>query len=429
MWHIAKALSTFALWFSDGRSIYDPRGNVGESYRLIVNQQGFLDITEIPTWPPALDANGLILELPYFDSDRQELKRHSDSFSDIGLSLEIGDEGDFTLAWLDAQKDAGIHTAETSVSGKLKPLPTISDADVEFINTMIDEGYIPYQNIPESPGKSEKEIRALGKQFFPFTPHSFELALCVYDWTTASFTRLVLMKIFEYTGIPTPGPAPAPLDLDSIATQIWESDWPPYRPNDTDYMRSFMMTPADSRDDVRAQLGRVAADLQRLSAAENALLAAAAGAMPRTSAFRRAQLYSGQVDIRQLGREHFGIEFLESPLNAGPPGRELVAPFEGVLGSYVAPGKTITTKMVWSFTDDPDAALQYSNGILLVANIPAASTVWDQVAYITPLSDDPAKIEYVFAPRTRFEVLAVEDATIDGKQIVVISLRPVADQE
>ena len=100
------------------------------------------------------------------------------------------------------------------------------------------------------------------QQYFPYTASSFQLAMCLYDWTTASFTRMVLMKIFQYTDI---GTAPYPLDLDSIADAIWESNWGTYTPQNADYMHSFMMTPASSLADVQAQLNGVWPSLYRLS--------------------------------------------------------------------------------------------------------------------------------------------------------------------
>lgn len=309
-----------------------------------------------------------------------------------------------------------------NVSGSLKELPDIAADDVEFIDGMIEQGYVPYQNIPESPGKSMDEIKALGERFFPFTPYSFQLALCVYDWTTASFTRLVLMKIFEYTGI---APAPFPFDRDSVAEQIWASNWSSYTPQDVDYMRSFLMEPAYSLEDVYSQLDRVGDQLQRFSDVQNRLLSVALESLPRTSILSSSVLFSGQMDISQLGLDHFGVEFLECPLNEGPVGETLVSPLDDVLSTYISVGRTITTKMAWSFTDSIDDALHYSNGILLVLNPSGNSWVWDELAFITSLSDDPGKNEYVAAPRTEFEVMSVDSTTVLDKKTIVITLQPV----
>lgn len=286
---------------------------------------------------------------------------------------------------------------------------------------MMAQKYVPYQNIPDAPGKTVEEIRDLGQKLFPFSPFSFQLAMCVYDWTTASFTRLVFLKIFQYTGIP---PEPFPIDKPSIAEEIWGSNWPPYTPQNADYMRSFLMTPVTTLEEVQTQLKDVSASLHNFSIVENRLLSAAMQALPRTSIFSHHRLFSGQVDIFQLGLDHFGIELLECPLNSGPENERLIEAFATVLASYVSAGKTITTKMVWSFTDTEEDAMHYSNGILLVANFPGDSAVWETAAYVTPLSDDPKKTEYTFMPGSRFDVQSVFPATINDKPVTVVNLQP-----
>ncbi|KAI1737937.1 hypothetical protein F4680DRAFT_426600 [Xylaria scruposa] len=420
LWCLTEVPPTLDLWFSDGKPISEPRGNDGASHRLIIKEQGFLDLTEIPTSPLlVLDANGAILFHPDSNEEKGPLEHNVAPPPCVGLTLQLGGNGSFTLMLTDAKIGAENHSS--IASGKLKPLPSVSMADVAFIDTMIENKYIPYQNIPDAPGKTVEEIKALGLRLFPFSPHSFQLAMCVYDWTTASFTRMVLLKVFEYTSILPP---PFPLDLNSLANQIWTSNWETYKPQNEDYMHSFLMKPADSLEDVKAQLSDVAKDLQQLSTIENNILSAALQALPRTSVFQHLQLYSGQVDIAQMGLDHFGIEFLEYPHNDGPVGQELITGFSDVLQTYVSVGKTITTKMAWSFTDSVESALHYANGILLVANFPQESAVWDTVAYVTALSDDPNKTEYLFAPRTQFEVQCVDKAMVNGTQVVVITLQP-----
>ena len=89
----------------------------------------------------------------------------------------------------------------------------------------MDLKLVPYQNIPDAPGKTDAEIERLGQLFFPFTEHNKQLAFSVYDWTSASFMRIVMFRFFVYTGIEGD-----PLDLDTIANVIWSSDWPPFTP-------------------------------------------------------------------------------------------------------------------------------------------------------------------------------------------------------
>jgi hypothetical protein len=387
------------IWASDGQAVVGVvRGGFGVSSRLIVSGLGFLDVVDLSSVFPFIPSNANFnntVNLTYTDLVAP-------------FALTIGSDGSFT---------ATIHTA--SASGTLKPLPAIQPTDVANLDLMIATNHVPYQNIPDAPGKTTAEIRVLGQQFFPFTPARFELAMAVYDWTTADFTRMVFYNIFAYTSIGSP---PYPLDLASIATAIWESNWGTYTPSNADYMNSFYMTPATSEADVLAQLEANYTTVQPLNTSELAVLAAACASMPRTSVIQQPLLYSGQVDIYQLGTEHFATEFLQFPLNSGPVGTPLEMPLQDALNTFLTVGSTLTTKMVWSFGSTMSEAMTYQNGIILIAAPRRQSMVWDEACYVTPLSDDPNKIEWVFSPGTSFLITSIETRTISGKDVVVISL-------
>ncbi|UKZ96334.1 uncharacterized protein TrAFT101_011131 [Trichoderma asperellum] len=430
MWHLVRILAASRLWFSDGGALETARGGHGISSRLIVDRHGFLDITEVHSSKSmALDANGATLWLKRREVDDGFTCPSLQSSSyPLNLSLRVGDDGaSFTLGLV---KVPDIITAcyniSRQVSGLLKPLPHISTEDVTFISKMISNKFVPYQNIPHGYPKTFEDIRALGRQYFPFTPYSFELAMCIYDWTTASFARMTLFKIFQYTDIDSGIPSlPHPLDRESLTLKIWQSNFSAYTPKDADYMRTFLMEPAHSLDHLKAQFDEVVDEVYNFSEIENRLLAAAARSMPRTSLASKSQLFSGQVDIRQLGTKHFGIEFYECPLNSGPVDYQLEHPLTDALASYLSVGKTITTKMTWSFTDNIDDAMHYSNGIVLVLNPLSDAWLWDDMAFVTPLSDDPDKIEYIASPGTRFEIQSLHDTNVSGKAVTVIGLRPV----
>lgn len=53
MWKITtiRNPTSLQLWFSDGGNIDAPRGGYGVTNRLIVEKQGFIDITEFPYHP------------------------------------------------------------------------------------------------------------------------------------------------------------------------------------------------------------------------------------------------------------------------------------------------------------------------------------------------------------------------------------------
>lgn len=322
------------------------------------------------------------------------------------------------------------YSISKQASGRLKPLPEISAEDAAFISKTIEQKFIPYQNITDGPTRPIQEIRALGRQYFPFTPYYFELAMTLYDWTTPSFARMVLFKIFQYTGIDSGVAAlPHPLDRESLAINIWQSNFSVYTPQNADYMRTFLMQPAHSFDNLTAQLEEVIDQVYNFSEIENRLLVAAMQSMPRTSIASRPRLFSGQVDMEQLGTGRFGIEFEECPLNEGPVGVELTHSLTDALASYMAVGNTITTKMVWSFTDSMEEAMHYSNGIVLVLDPPSGASVWDSVSFVTPLSDDPAKMEYTAAPGTKFEIQSIQYTAVSGKPVTMIGLEPVLERD
>ncbi len=399
MWAITALTNTNGqpVSMSDGLPISAVRGPEGSSSRMIATGLGFLDFTDTGHQPGGPHYWQLVINGKIYWYDGQG-------------SLHVT---------LNADSTFGVTGDGNDIAGTLLPLPEVSAADAQLLDQMISQKIVPYQNIPDAPGKTDEEIRALGLQYFPFSPYSYEMAMAVYDWTTADFARFVFFRIFAYTGVEG-----QPLDLPSIADAIWTSDWPPYVPSNADYMNSFMMVPANSYDEVYAQLLEVWPQLQTYNEAENRLAAAAFQSLPRTSILAKPQLFSGQVDISNLGTEHFAPEFLQFPGNAGPTSVPLSMPLETALDTFITVGAEITTKMVWSFTDSQEDAMHYQNGILLIANPPAGAVVWEEANYITVLSDDPNKTEYTFAPGTRFLIQAVSNESIDDKPVVVITFQP-----
>jgi hypothetical protein len=399
MWKISHVINKTeprqAINMSDGLPIDARRGGVGNSFRMIVSGKGFLDITDMGHQPAGphywqLIINGAIY---WYDGDGT-------------ISLTINNDGSFS-----AEGD-GNH-----IRGNLLPLPGVSEEDSVLLDQMMAEKIVPYQNIPDDPGKTTEELEKLGKQFFPYTPYNFQLAMSVYDWTTPDFARFDFFRIFIYTGVEG-----CPLDKPSIANAIWTSSWPPFTPKNKDYMNSFMMTPASSLEDVSNQLDKVADKLYRFNEAELRLFKAAVTSMPRTSILAVPQLFSGQVAISNLGTQHFAPEFLQFPGNKGPLTRPLEMPLHDALDTFIQKGKTITTKAVMSFTNSQEDAMHYQNGILIVLNPPPDAVVWEHSAYITPLSDGPEKTEYTFPPGTSLLVKDTRYQTVQSKTMLVLTL-------
>ncbi|KAJ6510345.1 hypothetical protein C8R45DRAFT_386487 [Mycena sanguinolenta] len=407
----------FSISFSDGQPVDVERGGSGASCRLIVQTQGFLDITSLSL--PARSSEPSVSMLD-FNGVRWAWTASGEYTSPSQFCLSFPGDGKVNVTAVVCSGSSSDPPRTLPVT--LKPLPAISDTDVKYIDSMIAQKYVPYQKIPGEPGKTDEEIRKLGLRLFPWSPHSYELAMCVYDWTTASFARMVFMKVFQYTSIPE---TLLPLDLASISLMIWTSNWGgTYNPRDEFYMNSFMMKPAKTQDEVTSQLQNVYAELQHLSDIQNRIISAALLSLPRTSIVSKPYLFSGQVDIYQMGMSRFGIEMLQFPGNAGPVGKVLEIEFATAIASFAKPGSVITTKMCWSFADTEAEARHYANGILLIVQPPAdtASVVWDDVAYITDLSTSPAKTEYVFPPGSSFRVLSVEPGP--GLQVVRLESVP-----
>jgi hypothetical protein len=367
---------------------------------------------------------------------------HEPSNPILALHLQIKGQSSFTLTVISEtgdDSDAGVRSKDNSslrstaltaspsasqitVSGVLKPLPQVSGADAAWVDDMIAGNFVPYPKIDGFPGRSEDEIRAMGRQLFPFSPYNFQLAIVVYDWTTASFARMVLFNMFRYTAIKTRGTAP--IDQQSIARAIWMSNWDSFTAQDPHFMASFMMKPAWSQLEVELQLLDVREKVEKAVEIENRLLSAAMQSLPRTSITSKPQLFSGQLDMAHLDIENFGISFLECQSNKGPMCQPLKDNLREAISTYLSKGRTITTKVTWSFTDNMEGAMHYSNGILIVVNFSDVSRVWETASYITPLSVDTKKTEYTFPPGSQFEVQSAEDIVLMKKQVLSIILEP-----
>lgn len=98
MWSLVKVDSSYNLWFSDGKPINTTRGRPGVSSRLIVDQQGFLDLTEQDfAGQTILDANGSKLIVFNGNEPSPPLK----------LSLEILGDGTFILSLITTSQIIG----------------------------------------------------------------------------------------------------------------------------------------------------------------------------------------------------------------------------------------------------------------------------------------------------------------------------------
>lgn len=118
MWFLAKFPTEFQLWFSDGLPIKALRGGHGVSSRLIVDRQGFLDLTEIHLPQMiVLDANGSMLQ-PSQDPEGRSVPVGSSNKAApwLELSLEIKLGGGFTVGLIPPSTDKSQTTEKGMVT-------------------------------------------------------------------------------------------------------------------------------------------------------------------------------------------------------------------------------------------------------------------------------------------------------------------------
>lgn len=382
-------------WVSDGRPINARRGPAGNSYKLWCSNYGYLTINDIGQqdggprhW--ALDIEG---QRFWYDGEGalNFTFRSDRTFSVIGN--------------------------ENQIDGHLTPSPVVSNKSLSLFKEMMEKKLIPYQKIPDDPGKTLQELEELGKQFFPTTAYSFELAMAIYDWTTACFFRIDLFTYFVYTKMEG-----LPIDQDSIANLIWSANWLPYTAHNQYFMMSLMMKPADSLEDVQIQLAKQAPNLIKYNQAEEEIITQAVMNLPRVLVAEKPVLYHGGPDISTMTTNQFSAQFQQLPLNVGPVGTPLQFNFEEALKTILRPGNIITKKGFWSFSDSLKDAIHYSNKIIVKVLPPQNSEYWPGTAYITPLSDGPEKTEYLFVPGTSFLVYSHDWIEEEGKSLFLLTL-------
>uniref|UniRef100_A0A0W0EYD8 Uncharacterized protein n=1 Tax=Moniliophthora roreri TaxID=221103 RepID=A0A0W0EYD8_MONRR len=179
MWTIdhVEAPETVALWYSDGQPVIGtPRsGPAPASYHFMVQHRGFIDITVFTINQTAIDVNGARM---HFENNLASASKI------VHLSLVVHDQTSFSIMVPSDEHPFQVKRANKEIRASFKPFPHISSLDTSYMNQLITSNYVPYQT---KPGKTDQEIRDSGLRLFPWTPHSYQLAMATYDWTTASF--------------------------------------------------------------------------------------------------------------------------------------------------------------------------------------------------------------------------------------------------
>lgn len=376
---------------SDGLQVIGvQRGEIGTSYRLYIYDQGMLDLTTIPQ---QVDING-----------------QKYSYTETAL-LNIT---------IDTSNQTYTVTGDgNNIHGNLLEFPSISEQDLAAIEYMKQLQVIPYGSVGHGQ-RPYDEVEPIARPYFQFSPQHYNLGLCVYDWTTADFFRMDIFNFYRYTNIDSPLPQ---LSKDDIVRAIWTSNWPPYTPQNPTFMGSMLMKPAtnesevaDQYDDVHVELAEILDRLQRVTTA-------ALQCMPRCSVLSVPKLYSGQVDVSNLGSNALATYFEEFPGNAGPVGSPMGMPISDALQGFMSPGKTLTLKSIVSFTSSRKDACHYSNGIILEMDPPQDKAVWPVTPYLTPISNEADKDEYLFPAGSQWMVVSSETRMFRNKEHTVIVLK------
>ena len=400
MWTIQQITVTGGApsdaYMSDGKPVVGTRrGPEGASFRLYIKGRGMLDITDTGHQTGGYGYWQLVFnnQIYWYDGDGAPV-------------IWIGSDGFFRVT-------GNGHT----ITGRLLPLPEISESDMTILQEMRQKNLIPY-SAPLQPGQRPyADVEAIAKNYFSFSKYWSELGLTIYDWTTADFFRIIMYHLYRYTAV-----AGQPLADTNIIQGIWTSNWPPYTPRDPYFMASMLMKPSYSVQEVAEQYHRVKSQMRIYMDALMRLTHSAMYAMPRTSTLSKPMLYSGQVDISNLGESAMAVHFRQYPGNAGPVGAPMGMPIDEALQGFMEPGSLLTVKDIISFTDSADDARKYSNGIIIEMSPPRGVVVWPQCPYITPLSNGSDKTEYTYPPGSQWKITGSRKETHNRKGYTVLSV-------
>lgn len=401
MWHLKNITQSTTpkrqVYLTNGDALNTRLGPAGTEYCLMFTGLGWINLKDIghQDGGPHYWAIGIDTQIYWYDGDGQ-------------LEITLTDELNYTITG-----------NGNYLSGKLNPVRGITEKDIKLFQEMLDLGIIPYRNLPSGNPKSPEEIRKLGEQYFPNDPYGYFKAYAIYDWTSADFIRFDLFKQMVYTEI-----AGNPLDIASIAYLIWQAYYPPYIASNADFMNMFLMKPANSEQEVVAQLTeKLANKIQSYCNAEFNIFTQAVLDLPKISNQTLPELFRGAppMSTRVPITNRFCAQFLQFKGNAGPIGRSLEIPLKQGLDEYLQLDDIFTGKTCFSYSNNEEGAKVWQNGVLMTVQTPAGYDTWPCGADITPFSLNPKTIEYSFPLNTRYKTKKTEWITIKGKPVLHIT--------
>lgn len=385
-----------SYYLCDGLPVKMLRGSEGASFRLMINGLGYIDIDDLghqsdgpKHW--AIDVNG---QRYWYDNQGS-------------IEFVIESSGSFCVLG-----------QGNKVNGQLKTLPEITPEVLVLFKEMMHRKIVPYQNPPSGTTKSIEELTLLGEHKYPTDANNFDLAMSLYDWTSADFIRTVGFNQMAYTSM-----VDLPIDVVSFSASIWACDYPSCTAKDADFMNMFLMKPANSEAEVYQQLQSVVKKVQKYAIAETTLQIHALLNLPKVSTLDYPVLYRGGMAISGNTLENFAPSFLEYPGNAGPTTQALIYPIEDALQTMLKPGAIITTKAPWSFSNDEQGAKVWQRGILVTCKPPEGYDEWPAGAEITDFSLNPGTFEVNFPPDTRFLIESYEWISINDKPVCHFTMK------
>jgi len=389
---ISPSVTAAKIYACDGLPVLNtPREDGPETCRIMIGGLGFIDIKSTVTGTSESDLK--VIQI-------QNVELHYTGAANLELSL---------LPNRRLLVKLGNEAAEVLLSA----IPQMEGSNVDRFREMIKQKLVPYQNPPSGTPKSDADLQILAEKYFPGDSYGFDKAMCLYDWTSASFIRQDVFHQLQYTGVEG-----LPLDLETMARVIWGCNFPGYTPADPDFMNQFGMTPASSQEEIYNQLLEVQDRIKPLAIAEMNVQIQSLLSLPNPKVADYPQLYRGAMPMSGgYDTSDFSPSMFEYSGNKGPVSEPLIQLFDEALKGILKPGSVITTKGPWSFSNDLEGAKVWQNGILITCLPPKGAEVWPGCADITAFSLNPGTFEINVAPVTRYRIESYEWITIKDKPV------------
>lgn len=282
--------------------------------------------------------------------------------------------------------------------------------DINNLKFLLESKISPY---PMAHNFNNSYIEDLARKYFSkFSKYSFFLALSLHDWTTANFFRKKIFSQYKYSYDPNFSYT-AEHDINSIANIFYNSNWFSFTPYNHNFASSFLikpisrnMTKEEGIENIKLQISQNITKLSQIVASESRLLELAIRGLPK--------LKKDEVKMIARGACSYSLE-IEEALDYTNLNSSLHYAIREGGNSFLAKGKIITSRTVWSFSNSIEDANKYSQGTIITSLLHPNCSEWD-CAYLSPFSSNNSKVEYVSPPGAKW---MVENFLIDEGLIYI----------